>query len=207
MIECRESGKLLQIGKIVQLQVQQSSLKLNGTDGRYYDPGPILSVPTLELEPSGVVGRLADGYRVIDVHHQDYPKSKNRDLNGISIGFVTHYEFMRQRVGDHLSNGLAGENILIETSDSFTMSDLPSRLWIEAADGQQIELVDVQVAEPCVEFTKFCLQYRSDQKPDAQVTETLEFLRRGMRGYYATYLGAPATVRLGDCLVVPPVCS
>jgi hypothetical protein len=192
------------IGTIVQLQVQQSSLKVSGQDGRYYDPGPILSVPTLELEPGGVVGRDADGNRVIDVHHQNHPMSKNRDVNGISIGFVTHYDLMRQRVGSHLLNGLAGENILVQTDDTFTASDLPETLAIETTDGRRIDLIGVQVAEPCVEFTKFTLQYTLGQKPDQRVTDTLDFLRRGMRGYYATYLGAPATVRLGDRLVVPP---
>jgi hypothetical protein len=194
----------MMIGTIVQLQVQRSSLKVTGDDGRFYHPAPILHVPTLDLDPGGVVGRDDAGEPVLDVHHRDHPQSKNRDLNGISIGFVSHYELMRQRVGDHLLNGLAGENILVETDDTFTASDLPERLWIETVDGRLIELVGVQVAEPCVEFTKFSLQYLPAQKPDSQVSDTLDFLRRGMRGYYATYLGAPATVRLGDCLVVPP---
>jgi hypothetical protein len=188
------------IGTIIQLQVQRSSLKVTGHEGRYYDPAPIQQVSSLDLEPGGVVGRDGEGHPIIDVHHRDHPMSKNRDLNGISIGFVTHYDLMRERVGDHLLNGLAGENILIETGQSFTLGDLPERLIIETQDGRKIQLIDVQVAEPCVEFTKFSLQYDPASKPDQTVTETLDFLRRGMRGYYATYLGAPAQVRLGDRL-------
>lgn len=188
------------IGTIVQLQVQRSSLKLTGEHGRYYHAEPIQQVSSLDLDPGGVVGRDAEGNGIIDVHHRDHPMSKNRDLNGISIGFVTHYDLMRQRVGGHLLNGLAGENILVETDTMFTLSDLPERLFIENAGGTRIELIDVQVAEPCVEFTKFSLQYTPEQKPDRTVTETLDFLRRGMRGYYATYLGAPAAVQIGDRL-------
>jgi hypothetical protein len=188
------------IGEITRLQIQRSSLKIQGEPNRYYDPDPITSVPSLELEPGGVVGLDDNGSRLIDVHHQDHPMSKNRDLNGISIGFITHYEQMRDRVGDHLLDGLAGENLLIETADAFTESDLPERLILETTDGRRIELVDVQVAEPCVEFTKFCLRFPPEQKPDGTVTDTLDFLRRGMRGYYATYLGAPATISIGDRL-------
>jgi hypothetical protein len=193
----------MMIGTIIQLQVQRSSLKVASEDGRYYDPAPIRRVPVIELDPCGVVGRDEAGNAIIDVHHRDHPQSKNRDLNGISIGFVTHYDLMRQRIGDHLLNGLAGENILVQTDDIFTESDLPEKLAIETIDGRLINLVGVQVAEPCVEFTRFTLRYAPAQRPDKAVTNTLDFLRRGMRGYYATYLDAPAIVRVGDRLVVP----
>ncbi len=191
------------IGTIIQLQVQQSSLKIEGESGRHYDPAPIQVVASLDLDPGGVVGRDERGTPVLDVHHRDHPMSKNRNVNGISIGFVTHYELMRQRVGEHLLNGLAGENILIETDQSYALADLPEHLVIETTCGEQIELVEVQVAEPCVEFTKFALQYDPASKPDATVAETVDFLRRGMRGYYATYLGAPASIQPGDVLRLP----
>lgn len=190
------------IGTVVQLQIQRSSLKISGDQGRYYHTAPIEQVSSIELQTGGVVGRDEHGQSTIDVHHGDHPMSKKREDNGISVGFVSHYELMRQRVGDHLSNGLAGENILIETDQLFTQDDLPERLWIESASGGLIELVDVRAAEPCVEFTKFCLRYPPEQKPDRAVTETLDFLRRGMRGYYATYLGAPAVVNSGDRLIL-----
>lgn len=193
----------MRIGTIVQLQVQRSSLKVRGEQGRSYDPAPITSVRQLDLDPGGVVGHDPELDRVIDVHHRDHPMSKNRDDNGISIGFVSHYDLMRERVGEHLANGLAGENILVETDQTFTRADLPEHLIIETADGRQIELVGAKVAEPCVEFTKFSLQYDPFASPDATVTETLQFLRGGMRGYYATYLGAPSAVQLGDVLRLP----
>ncbi len=194
-------GRPVLIGMITRLQIQRSSLKIQGDSNRYFDPEPITSVPRLDLDPGGVVGIDEDGEHLIDVHHRDHPMSKNRNLNGISIGFLPHYEQMRQRVGAHLLDGLAGENLLIDTSAAFTDGDLPTHLILETADGRRIDLVDVQVAEPCVEFTKFCLHYPPEQKPDRSVTETLDFLRRGMRGYYATYEGAPTRISVGDRLL------
>lgn len=194
----------MHIGTITQLQVQRSSLKIGEGKARAYDPAPIQRVDMLDLDPGGVVGRTQDDRSIIDVHHRDHPMSKNRDGdNGISIGFIPHYDLMRARLGEHLDNGLAGENILVETDQTFTEADLPERLLIQRNDGSTIELINVQVAEPCVEFTRFSMQFPKDQPPDRSVTKSLDFLRRGMRGYYATYLGAPARVAIGDRLVVP----
>jgi hypothetical protein len=193
-----------EIGQIVQLQVQRASLKIGERPDRYYDPGPIQDVERLDLDPGGVVGRMANDLPVIDVHHREHPMSKNRNGdNGISIGFTSHYDLMRERVGSALANGLAGENILVATDQQFTDGDLPERLIIERADGTTVELVGVMVAEPCVEFTRFAMRYPADQPPDRRVTDTLDFLRRGMRGYYATYLGAPARIAVGDRLRIP----
>jgi hypothetical protein len=192
------------IGTIIQLQVQRSSLKIGERRQRRYDPAPIQAVPSLDLDPGGVVGWDPDGRPIIDVHHRSHPMSKNRDGdNGVSIGFVSHYDVMRARLGSHLTNGMAGENILVDTELSFANGDLPEQLLVETADGDRIELVNVQVAEPCVEFTRFAMRHPSDAPPDGTVSESLDFLRRGVRGYYATYLGAPARVTLGDRVIVP----
>jgi hypothetical protein len=194
----------MRIGTIVRLQIQRSSLKIGEGRRRRYDPAPIQPVHALDLMPGGVVGWSETGERLLDVHHMDHPMSKNRDGdNGISIGFTSHYELMRSRIGDHLLDGLAGENILVATDRRFDDSDLPERLEIETADGTTIELCGVMVAEPCVEFTRFAMRFPDDARPDATVAEALDFLRRGVRGYYATYLGAPARIQRNDCLHLP----
>ena len=52
------------------------------------------------------------------------------------------------------------------------------------------------VAAPCVEFSRFALQFPDGKRPDATVTEVLRFLDAGMRGFYATYKGEPAVVEI-----------
>ena len=84
------------IGVISRLQVQQAGLKVGQAPRRWYNPGPLLSMPALCLGEGGVSASLAPGERILDVHHQDHPASKNvRGHNGISIGFTAHYDAMR----------------------------------------------------------------------------------------------------------------
>src|SRR5438876_11913135 len=113
------------IGIIVRLQVQQSGLKVGAAPRRWYDPTPLLAVPALHLGASGVSAWDAQGERICDVHHKDHPASRNvRGRNGISIGITAHYDAMRARFGAHLGDGLAGENILVQTDRTFGEADL-----------------------------------------------------------------------------------
>ena len=66
------------LGEIVRLQVQVSSLKVGEAPHKRYDPEPLTSVPSLLVEPGGVIGRTAWGDDLIDVHHRDHPASKQR---------------------------------------------------------------------------------------------------------------------------------
>jgi hypothetical protein len=185
------------IGTIVRLQIQESSLKV-GSKPRRYDPAPIRSVPAISLSSSGVVGLTENGQTIVDVHHHDHPASKNRGgENGISLGFTTHYRAMREWFGQHLPDGIAGENILIEVDQPFQAEDLAGGVVIERGDGKQLELRSVIVAAPCVEFTRYALQFPDDARPDATVTEALRYLDAGMRGFYATYEGEPAVIGSG----------
>ena len=123
--------------------------------------------------------------------------SKNRGgENGISLGFTTHYLAMRQRFGQHLCDGIAGENILIEVDRQFPLEDLAGGVVVEGASGRRLELRPVIVAAPCVEFARYALRFPDDNRPDATVTEALRFLDAGLRGFYATYTGEPAVSRL-----------
>ena len=185
------------IGTIVRLQVQESSLKV-GDKPRRYDPAPIRSVPAVSLGRAGVVGLTENGERIVDVHHREHPSSKNRGgENGISLGFTAHYRAMRQRFGPHLADGIAGENILIDTHRQFPVEDLANGVVVESADGRRLELRPVIVAAPCVEFSRYALRFPDGARPDATVTEALRFLDAGMRGFYATYEGEPAVVEVG----------
>jgi hypothetical protein len=185
------------IGTVVRLQIQESSLKV-GTKPRRYDPAPIQSVPAISLSAAGVVGLTENGESIVDVHHHDHPSSKNRGgENGISLGFAAHYREMRQRFGQHLRDGIAGENILIGVDRRFPVEDLANGVVVEGTAGTRLELRPVIVAAPCVEFSRYALKFPDGARPDATVTEALRFLDAGMRGFYATYTGEPAVVEIG----------
>ncbi len=186
------------IGPIVRLQVQRSSLKCGDKPHRWYNPEFIKSVPGLRLDDGGVTG--LDGAEIADVHHRDHPQTKFRGENGVSVGFTGHYRRMRSRFGNHLTDGIAGENIVVETAREISEEELARGVVIVGANGQ-IVLAAVQVAAPCVEFSKFCAGYAVDQRPDRVITETLQFLHEGMRGFYATLadgIGTPAEIAVGD---------
>jgi hypothetical protein len=193
----RRHDEVRLIGTIARLQVQESSLKV-GVKPRRYDPAPLRSVPAISFSPAGVVGLTEHGESIVDVHHREHPSSKNRGgENGISLGFTAHYREMRRRFGQHLRDGIAGENILIETDRQFPVEELATGVVIEGTAGTWPELRPVIVAAPCVEFSRYALKFPNDARPDATVTEALRFLDAGMRGFYATYSGEPAVVEIG----------
>lgn len=194
-----------EIGQIALTQVQRSSLKLENGTKRYYDPTPLLTVEYLLLSPQGVSGITAEGNPIIDIHHEYHPDSRNQNgINGLSIGFTSHYQSMRNKLGEHLVNGIAGENIVVESSTSYAQSDLGERLAIQNQQTQQlIYLTGLRVAAPCVEFSLFAANHGMPLPP-AQLKETLQFLNDGMRGFYARVedMQANATVRAGDRVFV-----
>lgn len=187
-------GDLIPVGRIVRLQVQTDHLKRGEQPRRWYDPAPITEVVTLRLDDGGVSGAGADGTVHHDVHHRDHPISRHRGDNGVSVGFTSHYQAMRERFGDHLPDGVAGENILVESDDRHTVEELGGTLLIETPDGLA-RLADVIVAAPCVEFTRFCLQWPRDARPDRTVTEALRFLDGGMRAFYASFDAGESAAR------------
>jgi hypothetical protein len=185
------------IGRIVRMQVQESSLKVGERPRRWYEPGPIRAVPMLTLDARGVTGRESDGTAVPDVHNATHPASKHRGENGISVGFTSHYAAMRARFGDHLADGIAGENILVATDRVFAEAEFAAGIHIETVDGALARLEEVISAEPCVEFSRYALCYPLDAPSDRTVTDALNFLREGTRGFYATCRGVPTTIAVG----------
>ena len=194
-----------EIGHITLLQVQRSPLKLGKRLETYYDPTPLLAVESLRLTPRGVFGIAEDGSEVMDLHHIDHPETHNIDgVNGVSIGFTSHYQSMRESYGEHLVNGIAGENILIEADTIVTFKDLGSRLAIALQKtGQFVYLTDLKVAAPCVEFSQFAANHGKPLRSD-KLKATLQFLNDGRRGFYATVEDAPdeLIVHVGDKVFV-----
>src|SRR5437667_5493231 len=150
-----------EIGRITLLQVQPSSVKIEQHGYAYYDPTPLIVVKGLLVAPDGVTGITEDGKQIIDLHHVHHPRSYNhKGKNGVSIGFTSHYETMRQRFGDQLVNGCAGENILVETDTILKLSDLGQRLAIQTQKTDQfVYLTRLKVAAPCVEFSQFAANH------------------------------------------------
>ncbi len=189
-----------EIGRIKQVQIQRSSLKIGQKPHRYYDPSPLLIVNALLLSTRGVIGVTAEGEEIIDVHHADHAASRNRSVNALSMGFTSHYQSMRIHFGPHLLDGCAGENMLVETEDEQELARLEHGIAIQSAKtGQIVHLTDIIVAAPCVEFSQFAA---CDSMPLAgeRLKEALQFLDHGKRGFYMTLAPQqePVAIQAGD---------
>lgn len=188
------------LGTVVRLQVQLDSIKTGTRPLQTYTPYENLtSVPMLRLTADGVEGVSTAGETLPDVHNRTHPHSKFRGDNGISIGFTGHYAAMRERYEEHLTDGIAGENILVDFAGIVSLDDIAAGVVIEG-DDRRIEIGPWDIAHPCAPFSKFCLGRPGDSKPDRAVTETLQFLENGMRGFVAVYPedDGTAEIRVGD---------
>lgn len=181
-------GTLISLGTIVRLQVQREKIKSGqGADERYTPERDLLSVVALRIDDGGVTGIAESGEAVPDVHHRDHPRSRFRGGNGVSIGFTGHYARMRERFGNHLVDGIAGEGILVEHEGVVSLADLAQGIVITGDDGRIVGIDTWEVAHPCAPFSKFCLRFPPGQKADRRVTEALRFLEDGTRGFNGTY--------------------
>lgn len=191
-----------ELGHVVRLQIQRSSLKTGEKPSRLYDPAPILAVERLAVGPDGVLGEGPDGSWLVDVHHRAHPHTKNADGgHGVSLGFTSHYRLMRERFGEHITPGCAGENILVETDGAcLELDDLGQGVACVAADGRELVRLEVlQVAHPCRPFSGWALGGMVETEV---LKQTLQFLDDGMRGFYCLGVGS-GIVAVGDRLVLP----
>ena len=189
-----------ELGHVVRLQIQRSSLKTGEKPHRVYDPAPILTVDRLSLSPDGALGEAAHGAWVVDIHHRMHPSTKNPDgEHGISLGFTSHYDVMRARLGDRITPGCAGENILVEARGRVEMEDLTEGVGLLARDGRELVRLHVlQVAHPCRPFSGWAL---GGVVETDVLKETLQFLDDGMRGFYCAGMGT-GIVSVGDRVVI-----
>ena len=187
--------------RIVRLQIQADPIKVGTAPLRRYDPAVIESVPRIQVSPSGVVG-LADRLgSVLDVHHVDHPRTRDRKgIGGVTFMGVGDYARLRVRYGDHLTEGIAGETILLDAAAGFGRTPVPAEVTVLTSDGP-IGLVRVRVADPCVEFSRFCLRQEPSSVVDADVTQALVDLADGCRGYRGVATGS-GVIALGDQVVI-----
>jgi hypothetical protein len=188
------------IGPITRLQIQRSPLKTGDKPDRVYDPAPLLAVPHLMVTPDGVLGAGEGGAWIVDVHHRAHALTKNEDgLHGVSVGFTSHYAAIRNRFGDRIVIGCAGENIIVAADRRFTYEDLGGGVAIVAADGtERVRLRVLEVAHPCRPFTGWALGGRVGP---GVLKSHLQFLDGGMRGFYCVGEGT-GTIAMGDRLVL-----
>ena len=189
-----------QLGRIVRLQVQRSSLKTGEKPTRRYDPAPLLSVDRLVIGPDGALGEGPDGSWLVDVHHRAHPLTKNEDgAHGVSLGFTSHYARMRERFGDRITLGCAGENIIVETEGWVALAELEGGVALLSRDGREVARLNVlQVAHPCRPFSGWALGGTVESDV---LKETLQFLDDGTRGYYCQGVGS-GIVSLGDSVAL-----
>ena len=190
---------MIEIGRVVRLQVQTDSLTRGERPRRVYDPAPLSEVERLRLSPSGAVGVTATGEELLDVHHPGHPRTKAEPGREVSFGFTSHYARMSGRYGTHLTTGCAGENVLVESGRTWRLEDFAAGLAFRNAAGVLLPLEQVSVAAPCVEFSRFSLG--EPQASPQDLKPVLQFLDAGTRGYVFTP-GGKGEVAIGDALVL-----
>jgi hypothetical protein len=197
------------VGVVSLVQVQPDGLIVDdpgpGPTGSFYDASRRVEVDRLQISRRGIEATLAGGDHVLDIHHLDHPGKKYADDDLVCVGFSAHYDAMRREFGDHMVDGVAGENIIIEYPGEVWPEDLGDSLTIENQDtGEVARLKSVSFAEPCVEFSRFCVQRLHDDVPAGRLGEILRFLGRGRRGFLLVLdeTSEAVTVRTGDRVVL-----
>jgi hypothetical protein len=196
---------LREMGRVKLVQVQPSGLIIETPSGYYYDASRLVGVDRLQITSLGIEATTADGEHVLDIHHISHPDKAYDDDDLVSIGFTAHYEAMRARFGEHMVDGIAGENIIIEYEDEVWPEDLSKRMVIENQDTGHRALLDlVSFAAPCREFSLFATRSQHEPLPADKLKETLQFLGNGRRGFLLV-LGdgqESVEVRCGDKVFV-----
>ena len=169
------------VGTVKFVQIQRNHMKIIENSVRFYRPDPLLRVDKLELNSEGIIGIKGAG-KITDVHNENHPDTRYRGDNKISFGFIQQYDRIRYRFDDHIKDGYAGENIIIDAEiDILNLSTTNQRFFFKH-DDTLIELKNVIPAPPCREFSVFCLQVPQCAE---DIKSALQFLDNGTRGYYA----------------------
>ncbi len=186
---------------IVRMQVQRFPMKAGRAPLRYYEPRALVPVQRLSAGPLGVRGTTADGETVLDVHHQHHPQSRDiRGTAGILFMGTGDYVALRQRYGDHVVDGIAGETILLDVPDGLAATTLPPTITVNTAGGPLV-LHGVREADPCVEFSRFCLRQEPSPVVGDDVRTTMVALDGGARGYRSS-AADEGVIALGDTAAI-----
>ena len=190
-----------ELGKVKLVQVQPSGLIIETPTGYFYDATRRVEVEKLIITSLGIEATTASGEHVLDIHHINHPGKKYDDDDLVCIGFTSHYQAMRERFGEHMVDGAAGENIIIEYNREVWIDDLGKQIAIENAEtGEKIFLDVLSFAAPCEEFSHFVANSQHEKLPAAELKAALQFLNNGRRGFLLVLSDGQevATVQVGD---------
>jgi len=197
--------QIRQLGVVKLVQVQPSGLIIETPSGYFYDVTRRVEVDRLIINSLGIEAITPNGEHVLDIHHINHPDKAYDDDDLVSFGFTSHYEAMRERFGEHMVDGSAGENIIIEYEDEVWLDGMGRQIAIESANTGHRTLLDVlSFAPPCEEFSHFVAQSQHERLPAAELKSILQFLNNGRRGFLLILSEGQeeATVKPGDRVFV-----
>jgi hypothetical protein len=194
-------GNLQILGKVKLTQLQPNGLIIERPSGYFYDHTRLMSTDRLTISPLGIEATTPDGERVLDIHHIEHPAKAYDPDDLVCIGFTSHYAAIRAQFGEHIRDGFAGENIIIECQQEIWPEQLGQRVAIENSSTGTIAYLDVvRFAAPCSEFSHFVANRQEKKLPAQELKAVLQFLGNGRRGFLLMLaIGqAPITVQPGD---------
>jgi len=195
------SEDIQELGKVKLVQVQPSGLIIETSSGYFYDVTRRVEVEKLVITPLGIEATTPAGEHVLDIHHMNHPDKKYGDDDLVSIGFTSHYKAMSERFGEHMEDGTAGENIIIESDQEVWMDDFGQQIAIDNTETGSKALLDVlRFAPPCEEFSHFVAKSQHEKLPEEELKDILQFLNKGRRGFLLVLSKGQeeATVQAGD---------
>lgn len=195
------NSKYHNLGHVKLVQIQPGGLIIKTPSGYFYDASRRLEVEELIISERGIEATAPTGKHVLDIHHLDHPDKAYDSDDLISIGFTSHYQAMRDKFGEHMVDGVAGENIIVENKQEIWLEDLGSQIIIEnSKTGQQTILDQIQIANPCEEFSHFAACSQDKRLAADKLKSTLKFLSGGRRGFLMLLSTGqePITVQPGD---------
>lgn len=193
--------ELRRLGHVKLTQLQPNGLIIETPSGYFYDASRRVVVDRLLISALGIEATTPDGEHVLDIHHINHPDKAYDDDDLVCIGFTSHYAAMRSRFGDHMVDGIAGENIIIDCEDEIWPEDLGKQLAFENQDTKALTLLDmVSFAAPCDEFSHFAAKSQDTRLPAEELKATLQFLGNGRRGFLLVLSEGQetATIQPGD---------
>ncbi len=193
--------QIRELGRVSLVQVQPDGIIIKTPNGYYYDPSRRVEVDRLIINARGIEANTPEGEHVLDIHHIDHPKKAYGNDDLVCIGFTSHYKAMRTRFGEHIVDGVAGENIIIECEQEIWPEDLGQKIVFENQETGRRALLDVvSIAAPCEEFSHFAANSQDEHLPADKLKDTLQFLGNGRRGFLLVLNDnqEPAIVLPGD---------